>query len=330
MPALRRGLAVFMQQQMFLREILWCIKKLADTEKCNLKMHLSGELSKEDCASTACYCEENVHRLIQQLKTRDADVDRLFVAFVSNNARQVPIWNQQAGGGGLVVWDYHVFLLQAPPSPPPPHALPPKSPSAAAGNSKHETERISPHILPPQNILVWDLDSLLPFPSDFSHYASKAFLGGVDGESRLPSRLQRFYRVIPAATFVAHFASDRRHMRGPDGGWLAPPPPHPCIQPGGANNNKGPCSSSSSSVTDRVETLHHNLETYFPLEGEARSFGSGFFEKGGLDILLQEALHGATRGSTFAEGDFLRLFGVRPRPHPGKLMNEKELNWIEY
>lgn len=40
----------------------------------------------------------------------------------------------------------------------------------------------------------------------------------------------RFFRVIPAETYLAEFASDRRHMRRPDGTWIKPPPSYPPIQ----------------------------------------------------------------------------------------------------
>lgn len=41
---------------------------------------------------------------------------------------------------------------------------------------------------------------------------------------------QRFFRVIPADTYLASFASDRRHMRRPDGSWIKPPPAYSPIQ----------------------------------------------------------------------------------------------------
>ncbi len=36
-------------------------------------------------------------------------------------------------------------------------------------------------------------------------------------------------RLVPAATYLAHFASDRRHMRASDGTYRAPPPPWPSL-----------------------------------------------------------------------------------------------------
>ncbi|KAI4468031.1 hypothetical protein MML48_2g00017655 [Holotrichia oblita] len=39
----------------------------------------------------------------------------------------------------------------------------------------------------------------------------------------------RYFRVIPAAEFLKEFASDRRHMKRPDGSWIKPPPNYPPI-----------------------------------------------------------------------------------------------------
>lgn len=40
----------------------------------------------------------------------------------------------------------------------------------------------------------------------------------------------RFFRVIPAETYLTTFSSDRRHMRRPDGSWIKPPPSYAPIQ----------------------------------------------------------------------------------------------------
>jgi hypothetical protein len=45
-------------------------------------------------------------------------------------------------------------------------------------------------------------------------------------------------RVVPAASLLRHFASDRSHMRRPDGSWSAPPPQYPCIS---AQDGSGCC-----------------------------------------------------------------------------------------
>lgn len=39
--------------------------------------------------------------------------------------------------------------------------------------------------------------------------------------------------MIPADGFLLNFASDRSHMRNPDGSWKMPPPPYPPIRTAG-------------------------------------------------------------------------------------------------
>lgn len=83
---------------------------------------------------------------------------------------------------------------------------------------------------------VWDLDSTLPFPCPFEQYAEQSLR--VDFHwwvlPRLPSRrwhppqqcprrryrypeLRKRYRVVRADQYLAHFSSDRSHMRNADG-----------------------------------------------------------------------------------------------------------------
>ncbi|KAA3671692.1 protein N-terminal glutamine amidohydrolase [Paragonimus westermani] len=44
------------------------------------------------------------------------------------------------------------------------------------------------------------------------------------------SRPVRLYRVISGSLFLEHFASDRRHMRRPNGDWIASPPVYDCLR----------------------------------------------------------------------------------------------------
>lgn len=45
--------------------------------------------------------------------------------------------------------------------------------------------------------------------------------------------LNRKLRVVPADSFLSNFASDRSHMRNPDGSWKMPPPLYPPIHTAG-------------------------------------------------------------------------------------------------
>ena len=70
---------------------------------------------------------------------------------------------------------------------------------------------------------VWDLDTTLGLPIDAPEYLRQSFRPG------LPRELAPLFRVVPAAVFVATLASDRSHMRGPDGRFERPPPPWPTV-----------------------------------------------------------------------------------------------------
>ena len=151
----------------------------------------------------------------------------LFAVFVTNTARCTPLEAQRAGRDndtGFVVFDYHCFLL--------------------GYDTLHE------------RYVVWDPDSTLPFPADFSIYARKTFVrtkgaaAGGGGGMQSP----RFYRIVEANAFITRFASDRRHMVSDDDeddeddaededeeeddgvtrissrGWMAEPPSWPLIR----------------------------------------------------------------------------------------------------
>lgn len=146
-----------------------------------------------DFKYTACYCEENAWHLIENLvSTSMATQAELFACFISNRNKTIPIFHQRSSArdDGLVVWDYHVIVIQS-------------------GEGEE---------------LVWDLDTTLPFPCTLDEYEQKALADIPQG----PEEHQRLYRLIPARDYLEHFASDRSHMKGPDGSWLAPPPPWPC------------------------------------------------------------------------------------------------------
>lgn len=153
-----------------------------------------------DFTYTTCYCEENVYLLCQQLSQSGmaaSDASDLFVVFISNAGRKVPIWRQKAGSSendGIIIWDYHVICIQI------------------------FTEK-------GYEAIVWDLDTTLQFPQTFSLYMKEAFRPWLD----LHPMYQRLYRVVAGPLFLKYFASDRRHMRTPEGLWRMPPPPYDCI-----------------------------------------------------------------------------------------------------
>lgn len=74
---------------------------------------------------------------------------------------------------------------------------------------------------------VWDLDTTLGCPAPAADYLRRTFRP----ELRLPPAVRPRFRVVPAAELAA-FASDRSHMRGPDGAFTQPPPPWPPLGEG--------------------------------------------------------------------------------------------------
>ncbi|KAK0596236.1 hypothetical protein LWI29_013961 [Acer saccharum] len=143
---------------------------------------------------TPFYCEENVYFLCKKLCANgvaDADGSDLYVVFISNEKKQIPLWHQKASkrADGVILWDYHVVCIQR----------------KRGGDSR---------------CLVWDLDSSLPFPSPLASYVSET----IRPSFQLFSEYQRFFRIVHAPIFLCFFASDRRHMKDPTGNWIAEPP----------------------------------------------------------------------------------------------------------
>ncbi len=75
---------------------------------------------------------------------------------------------------------------------------------------------------------IWDLDSRLGCPVPAMSYLRRSFRP----EVTLPPEVAPRFRLVDAATLQSSFASDRSHMRGPDGEFSKPPPPWPVIGEG--------------------------------------------------------------------------------------------------
>ncbi|XP_015229869.1 PREDICTED: protein N-terminal glutamine amidohydrolase [Cyprinodon variegatus] len=184
--------------------------------------------SRENCVYTSCYCEENVWKLCEFFRTeKTAPLEQLFVVFISNDKRVIPLWKQKSGHGDHpVFWDYHVVLLQ---------------------------------VHPQSDSLVYDLDSELSFPCSLGLYGAMAFRS----DRHIRPEYHRKLRVIPANSFLLNFASDRSHMRNPDGTWKMPPPPYPPIQTAENQMNLDDFISMDPSVGwGTVYSLDQFLRTY--------------------------------------------------------------------
>lgn len=158
-------------------------------------VEVKGEISPSTCVYTSCYCEENVWKLCEQIKVeKEQTLNEYYAVFISNDKRQVPLWMQKSAKDPLapVVWDYHVILLR----------------------------RME------DKCLIYDLDSILPFPCPFEQYTQQA----LQNERQLKKKFHRKFRVIPAEVFLGTFASDRSHMKKPNGEWIKTPPPYAPIR----------------------------------------------------------------------------------------------------
>uniref|UniRef100_A0A6N2K961 Protein N-terminal glutamine amidohydrolase n=1 Tax=Salix viminalis TaxID=40686 RepID=A0A6N2K961_SALVM len=103
---------------------------------------------------------------------------------------------------GIILWDYHAICIQR----------------KREGGSH----------------LVWDLDSSLPFPSPLASYVSET----IRPSFQLFSEYRRSFRIVHAPIFLRFFASDRRHMKDPDGNWTAQPPAYePIVAEDGTVHN---------------------------------------------------------------------------------------------
>ncbi|PAN19770.1 hypothetical protein PAHAL_3G298400 [Panicum hallii] len=147
---------------------------------------------------TPCYCEENIYMLCKELMrigVADLMGTDLYVVFISNEEKKVPLWHQKASNSddGFICWDYHVICIQV------------KLnligvvfcfSLVCTANIKAahcvscsiscyflmciwKSRRNKGEVLD----LVWDLDSDLPFPSPFSQYVSDAIQPLAFGDS---------------------------------------------------------------------------------------------------------------------------------------------------
>ncbi|XP_037120128.1 protein N-terminal glutamine amidohydrolase [Syngnathus acus] len=182
----------------------------------------------DECAYSSCYCEENVWNLCELVRReRSAPLQELFVVFISNDNRTVPLWKQKSACGEQpVIWDYHVVLL---------------------------------HVRAGFEATVYDLDSVLPFPCDLKLYAARALR--TDGSLR--PEYHRKLRVVPADCFLLNFASDRSHMKNTDGSWKMPPPPYTPISTADSHMNLEDfiCMDPTRGWGD-IFTLDHFLRHY--------------------------------------------------------------------
>lgn len=155
------------------------------------------------------YCEETVWHILHLAQRKGLPAQNLFAVFITNAQRCVGVAMQRAAseqdGRRLCFWDYHVIPIIRVPS----------ENGAAA--------------------LVFDCDSLLPFPTPLVEYVNRSLRCDVKGTNC--ENAPHHFRVVRFDELVNHFASDRRHMlQQEDLGnskkptWSSTPPQRPCIR----------------------------------------------------------------------------------------------------
>jgi len=151
------------------------------------------QFERNDFRYTALFCEENVWWLAYDLVERDLPVADVWVLVFSNPTQSILMLNQRAAPPGRpVAWDYHVVLA-----------------ASLDGEA-----------------LVFDFDSRLSFPVPLAEYLAASF----PPQAALPRSYRTRVRLIPAASYLERFTSDRGHMAG-----RVPPsafPDYPMIEPG--------------------------------------------------------------------------------------------------
>ena len=168
---------------------------------------LNNMLKREECVYTSCYCEENVYQICKNVANGNAQSSKeSYAVFISSPKRVVPIWKQKAckDPGSYVAWDYHVIFIQ----------------------KDSQTEQF----------YVYDLDTVLPFPTTFKDYFEASFLPVQTCPPHI--NIHQWFRIVSAKHFVKSFASDRHHMLNSDGlSYQMPPPEYPCISTANSTHN---------------------------------------------------------------------------------------------
>lgn len=179
----------------------------------------STVLTYEQCkvVTAPFYCEENVCNILKLALQAGAKIGDLFAVFVSSPDRLVPFREQKSTfkeKGGMCYWDYHVIPL-------------------ILTSTRRNSEKTA---------LVYDVDSVLPFPSSLQHYVTHSIpapFHGMDYQQIHIKEFRHCFRVVNYGEVMTRFSSDRRHMLLPASHWreagvpeyTSVPPPWPCFKP---------------------------------------------------------------------------------------------------
>ncbi|CAM5088540.1 unnamed protein product [Eretmochelys imbricata] len=201
--------------------------------------------ARHSCVYTSCYCEENVWKLCEYIRSYDQyPLEEFYAVFISNERRMIPLWKQQSGcGDEPVVWGEYqgtltegigeLFIENSLP------ACDQKGDRPAFSRPETKTKKntkvqilkgdyhvILLHVSSEDQNFIYDLDTVLPFPCPFDTYIEEAF----KSDDILLPGFRRKIRLIRADLYLKTFASDRSHMKDANGHWQKPPPSYPCIE----------------------------------------------------------------------------------------------------
>ena len=165
------------------------------------------------------FCEENVYKMacnfVEDMRSELENCPSVcfFVVFISSECKKTPVWHQKAGvQDEPVLWDYHVVLVAKGISQ---HLLrkicsdvvndSAESAETPRGGEKSRGQLEIESRQQPITHIVFDLDTVLPFPTDAKQYYTRSFRP----EISLPASYEQRFRVIPAEDVINHFSSDR-------------------------------------------------------------------------------------------------------------------------
>ncbi|KAJ6257722.1 LOW QUALITY PROTEIN: hypothetical protein Dda_7510 [Drechslerella dactyloides] len=198
----------------------------------------------------ACYCEENIYKLVEGYIPA-ASLPDYTILFLSNSKGTIPVFSQRAQKTPLfpVIWDYHVVLVHHPGRTL--EELLQRSPKGNGSRVCHSGGERAGGAATSEDVAViaqvYDFDSTIPaFPCSFKEYFSQTFSPppvshDVDPVDRMAmvqtleqDKFRRYFRLVPAGVFLNYFCSGRGHMKNHDGSWKMPPPEWPEIKSGKA------------------------------------------------------------------------------------------------
>ena len=240
--------------------------------------------SRNDELYTSCFCEENIWNFswwikeLRRLHLSDEEVEitlreqlshlfhvnsidcavsfssldfnDMYVIFISNNEKKVPIWNQKNGSDDsrIAIWDYHVVALKKAQRQTAPSVSTTTTTTAAAAEAAKYSDS-----------LIFDFDSSLPFPTSALSYIEECFLPA----KKYPIVYHPIFRIISAVEYLSIFASDRSHMliEGEDKRYVAKPPSYvPIRTDKSAMNLPDFISMDSNWIPSQIKTLDELIE----------------------------------------------------------------------